>query len=39
VRELISVTGYDFATQSFQTEDLYRADDLIDTPVIPSNAA
>ena len=39
VRELISVTGYDFATQSFQTEDLYRADDHTDKPVIPSHAA
>jgi pilus assembly protein CpaF len=25
VRELIAVTGYDFATQAFLTEDLYRA--------------
>jgi len=26
VRELIEVKGYDFATQAFLTEDLYRAD-------------
>jgi pilus assembly protein CpaF len=26
VRELIEVNGYDFATQAFLTEDLYRAD-------------
>jgi pilus assembly protein CpaF len=39
VRELISVTGYDFATQTFQTEDLYRADDLTDTSATPTYAA
>jgi pilus assembly protein CpaF len=27
VRELIAVNGYDFATQAFVTEDLYRAED------------
>ena len=27
VRELIAVTGYDYAAQSFVTQDLYRADD------------
>ncbi len=27
VRELISVSGYDFAAQNFVTQDLYRADD------------
>jgi pilus assembly protein CpaF len=39
VRELISVTGYNFTTQSFETEDLYRADDLTDMPVTPNHAA
>jgi pilus assembly protein CpaF len=39
VRELISVTGYDFATQSFQTEDLYRAEDHADATTIPTHAA
>ena len=39
VRELIAVTGYDFATQSFETDDLYRADDHADEPVIPTHAA
>ena len=29
VRELIAVKGYDFATQAFITEDLYRADTLV----------
>ena len=39
VRELISVTGYDFATQSFVTEDLYRADDDAATPATHTHAA
>ncbi len=39
VRELISVTGYDFAAQTFVTEDLYRADDHTALPGIPTNAA
>jgi pilus assembly protein CpaF len=39
VRELIAVTGYDFATQSFETDDLYRADDLTDVPATPNQAA
>lgn len=28
VRELIAVNGYDFATQAFETEDLYRAEEI-----------
>jgi pilus assembly protein CpaF len=39
VRELIAVTGYDFATQSFKTEDLYRADDHTALPGLNTNAA
>jgi pilus assembly protein CpaF len=39
VRELIAVTGYDFATQSFKTEDLYRADAPNALPGSTANAA
>ena len=33
VRELISVSGYDFAAQAFDTHDLYRAEDSSPTPL------
>jgi pilus assembly protein CpaF len=39
VRELISVTGYDFGAQSFVTEELYRAEDRTDMPVSSTHAA
>jgi pilus assembly protein CpaF len=39
VRELISVTGYDFGAQSFVTEELYRAEDHAEMPDSTTHAA
>ena len=39
VRELIAVNGYDFANQSFETEDIYRADDSTEATTNPTHAA
>ena len=39
VRELISVTGYDFAAQSFETKDLYRAEEHDDSAGTSTHAA